>query len=63
MQVPVQSELGRLEKMCIRDSMKVAVASLGKTKAVHDRLETIYKACMDFEALTVFTNRFLAELF
>lgn len=43
--------------------MKVAVASLGKTKAVHDRLETIYKACMDFEALTVFTNRFLAELF
>lgn len=55
-------EIAENEQECTR-LMDAAVASLGKTKAIHDRLETIYKACMDFEALTVFTSRFLAELF
>jgi hypothetical protein len=57
-----QQILSENEQEC-NTLMKTAINSLEKTKGIHDQLETIYKACMDFESLTIFTNRFLSELF
>ena len=49
----------RLEKEC----MAAALENLQKAKALHDRLEAVYRPYMDFEALTEFTHREIRRIF
>ena len=49
----------RLEKEC----MAAALEQLTKAKALHDRLEAVYRPYMDFQALTEFTDREICRIF
>ena len=49
----------RLEREC----MAAALENLHKAKALHDRLEAVYRPYMDFEALTEFTHREIRRIF
>ena len=43
--------------------MAAALEQLTKAKALHDRLEAVYRPYMDFEALTEFTDREICRIF
>lgn len=43
--------------------VSAAVDSLKQAKAIHDKIETIYKDSMDFERSTSYIDSFLSELF
>ena len=49
----------RLEKEC----MAAALENLQKAKALHDRLEAVYRPYMDFAALTNFTEEEVRRIF
>lgn len=45
-----------------RQAMEAAVRQLQAAKLLHDELEAVYKPCMDFEALTAFTEQYFDTL-
>lgn len=53
----------RGERALSRQALELAVQELRDAKALHDRLEAVYRPCMDFEALTAFTDACVEELF
>lgn len=43
-----------------RQAVDAAIRQLQAAKLLHDELEAVYHPCMDFEALTAFTSRYIA---
>lgn len=51
------------ERLESRKALLRAVEELSAAKALHDKLEAVYRPYMDFDALTVYTEETVAELF
>ena len=51
------------ERLLSGEALDHALESLREAKALHDRLEAVYKPYMDFEALTAFTDEYVSRLF
>lgn len=68
--IKVASSLSREEKAELREGakleaklMELAYRKLRQAKALHDEMESVYKAHMDFAALTKFTNEEIKRIF
>ncbi len=57
-----RSAMRRAEKL-YEGAMEQAVERLKEAKRLHDELESCYKLCMDFEALTEFTEKEAKRIF
>ena len=56
---PQQEEARRLAGQML----SAAFDLLRRAKTLHDELEAIYRPYMDFEALTAYTDHYIAQLF
>ena len=51
------------ERASSRKALEEGVAELREAKALHDKLEAVYRPYMDFDALTAYTDAVIKELF
>ena len=52
----------RGERLLSGKAISAAVEELGAAKALHDKLEAVYRPYMDFDALTRFTEKYVEGL-
>lgn len=53
----------RADSRLQRQALEAAVRQLQAARLLHDELEAVYSPCMDFEALTAFTDQHLDQMF
>ena len=51
------------ERLLSREALSRAVTELREAKALHDKLEAVYRPYMDFAALTKYTEEYVEKLF
>ena len=51
------------ERASSRRALEEGITELKEAKALHDKLEAVYRPYMDFDALTAYTEAYLQELF
>ena len=52
----------RADKRLQQQAIDAAIRQLQAAKLLHDELEAVYQPCMDFDALTAFTDQHLQTL-
>ena len=58
---PLAVPLG--ERASSRAALQEGIEELREAKALHDKLESVYKGYMDFDALTAYTDEYVENLF
>lgn len=51
------------ERLLSNEALSQGMDALREAKALHDKLEAVYRPCMDFGALTAYTKEYVEKLF
>ena len=63
MRAPAALRVPQGEHLQSERALAAGIAELREAKALHDKLEAIYRPYMDFEALTAYTGHYIEKLF